>query len=91
LVIFVYRILSVFDTIVLSIKVKRKAVKFRVNPTTESRFKCVECGYAKNADSVGALKVARGHRVIAYGVETLVLTMKQEPLGSSDTRPILAA
>jgi len=62
------------------------------NRTTQSRFKCVECGYTENADLVGALNVlARGHRVLACGVETLVLTMKQEPLGSSDTRPILAA
>ena len=62
------------------------------NRTTQSRFKCVACGYAENADLVGACNVlARGHRVLACGVETLVLTMKQEPLGSSDTRPILAA
>lgn len=62
------------------------------NRTAQSRFKCVECGYTENADLVGALNVlARGHRVLACGVETLVLTMKQEPLGSSDTRPILAA
>jgi putative transposase len=62
------------------------------NHTTQSKFKCVECGYTEHADLVGALNIlARGHRVIACGVETLVLTMKQEPLGSSDTRPILAA
>jgi putative transposase len=65
------------------------------NRTSQSRFKCVACGYtrkrAENADLVGALKVARGHRVLACGVETVVLTMKQEPLGSSDTCPILAA
>ncbi|MCD8565041.1 MAG: transposase, partial [Burkholderiaceae bacterium] len=62
------------------------------NRTTQSRFRCVQCGYTENADLVGALNVlARGHRVIACGVETMVLTMKQEPLGSSDTRPILAA
>jgi putative transposase len=88
----VYRIFSVFDTIVAIMAVNRKAFKLRLNPTTESKFKCVECGYTQNADSVGALNgLARGHRVIACGVETLVLTMKQEPLGSSDTRPILAA
>ncbi|MCD8515795.1 MAG: transposase [Burkholderiaceae bacterium] len=62
------------------------------NRTTQSRFRCVQCGYTENADLVGALNIlARGHRVIACGVETLVLTMKQEPLGSSNTRPILAA
>ena len=91
-VILVYRSLSVFDTIVAIMAVNRKAFKFRSTPTTQSRFKCVECGYTENADLVGALNVlARGHRVIACGVKTLVLTMKQEPLGSSDTRPILAA
>jgi putative transposase len=87
--------LSVFDITIVNLEVNRKAFKFRPNPTTESRFNCVECGYtrkrAENADSVGALNVARGHRVLACGVETVVLTMKQEPLGSSDTRPILAA
>jgi putative transposase len=62
------------------------------NRTSQSRFKCVACGYTENADLVGALNVlARGHRVLACGVKTVVLTMKQEPLGSSDTRPILAA
>jgi len=83
--------LSVFDIIIVNLEFNRKAFKFRPNPTTESRLNCVECGYAENADSVGALNVARGHRVLACGVETLVLTMKQEPLGSSDTCPILAA
>ena len=91
-VILVYRTLSVFDTIIANMEVNLKAFKFRSTPTTQSRFKCVECGYTENADLVGALNVlARGHRVLACGVETLVLTMKQEPLGSSDTRPILAA
>jgi|GEM_PF-5307090 len=50
LVILAYRILSVFDTIIVNMEVNREAFKFRPNSTTESRFKCVECGYTENAD-----------------------------------------
>lgn len=50
------------------------------NRTTQENFECVECGYKENADLVGALNVlARGHRVLACGVEALVSTVKQEP------------
>jgi len=38
------------------------------NRLTQEKFECVECGYAHNADVVGALNVlARGHRVLACG------------------------
>ena len=38
------------------------------NRKTQADFVCVECGYAENADIVGALNVlARGHRVMACG------------------------
>ena len=56
------------------------------NRLTQSRFECVECGYSENADLVGALNVlARGHRVLACGVETLVSTLKQEPVFTEST------
>ena len=43
-------------------------------------------GHAANADDVGALNIlARGHRVLACGVGLLEPSMKQEPVGSSDT------
>ncbi|WP_019896116.1 RNA-guided endonuclease InsQ/TnpB family protein [Hydrogenovibrio halophilus] len=64
----------------------------RANRKTQSAFACTECGFKANADLVGALNVlARGHRVLACGVETLVSTLKQEPVGSIDTRPLLTA
>lgn len=38
------------------------------NRITQAKFECVDCGYANNADVVGALNVlARGHRVLACG------------------------
>ena len=38
------------------------------NRMTQAKFECVDCGYANNADVVGALNVlARGHRVLACG------------------------
>jgi putative transposase len=46
------------------------------NRSTQVEFTCVNCGYNQNADFVSALNVlARGYRVIACGVETVVLTM----------------
>ncbi|MEK7990855.1 MAG: transposase [Thiotrichaceae bacterium] len=62
------------------------------NRLTQANFECVECGYNQNADLVGALNVlARGHRVLACGVETLVSTVKQELVGTSDTCSLLTA
>ncbi len=38
------------------------------NRLTQAQFRCVECGFAANADLVGAINVlARGHRVAACG------------------------
>ena len=38
------------------------------NRTTQAKFACVACGYANNADVVGAMNIlARGHRVLACG------------------------
>lgn len=51
------------------------------NRQTQARFKCVECGFAENADVVGAINIlARGHRVAACG-ETAQSgrSVKQEP------------
>ena len=51
------------------------------NRQTQAVFACVECGYANNADVVGAINVlAAGHAVLACG-ETVQLdrSMKQEP------------
>ena len=59
------------------------------NRQTQARFVCLDCGYANNADVVGALNVlARGYRVAACGEEgsglarkrkTKPASMKQEP------------
>lgn len=38
------------------------------NRKTQAKFACVQCGFAENADVVGALNIlARGHRVAACG------------------------
>jgi putative transposase len=62
------------------------------NRKTQSKFECTECGFKANADLVGALNVLeRGHRLLACGVETLVSSVKQEPVGSSNTNLLLTA
>ena len=62
------------------------------NRKSQSVFACTECGFKANADLVGALNVLeRGHRLLACGVKSLDLTMKQELVGSSDTYPLLSA
>jgi putative transposase len=64
----------------------------RDNRKSQSAFACAECGFEANADLVGALNVLeRGHRLLACGVETLVSSVKQEPVGSSDTNLLLTA
>jgi putative transposase len=52
-----------------------------LNRQTQAQFLCVECGFAENADLVGALNVlARGHRVLACGGDLEVRgPLKQEP------------
>ena len=50
------------------------------NRTTQSKFKCVLCGYTDNADLVGAINVLeRGHRLLACGELALADSTKQEP------------
>jgi putative transposase len=62
------------------------------NRKSQSKFECTECGFKANADLVGALNVLeRGHRLLACGVETLVSSVKQEPVGSSNTSLLLTA
>jgi len=64
----------------------------RDNRKSQRAFECTECGFKANADLVGALNVLeRGHRLLACGVETLVSTAKQEPVGRSDTNLLLTA
>ena len=54
------------------------------NRVSQSRFKCVECGYKANADFNASKNIlAAGHAVLACGVEALATTMKQEPVLAS--------
>ncbi len=51
------------------------------NRTMQAKFECVECGYAENADLVGAINIlAAGHAVLACGVTVQQdRTVKHEP------------
>ncbi|MCP5162733.1 MAG: IS200/IS605 family element transposase accessory protein TnpB [Hahellaceae bacterium] len=51
------------------------------NRTTQAKFECVECGYANNADLVGAMNIlAAGHAVLACGERVQQdCSMKHEP------------
>ena len=51
------------------------------NRTTQAKFECVECGYANNADLVGAMNIlAAGHAVLACGERVQQdRSMKHEP------------
>lgn len=61
----------------------------KANRKTQAKFECVECGYANNADVVGAMNIlARGYRVTACGEDgsgsvrknrTKPALVKQEP------------
>ena len=53
----------------------------RENRLTQAKFECVECGYAENADLVGAINIlAAGHAVLACGVTMQQgRTVKHEP------------
>lgn len=54
------------------------------NRLTQAKFECVECGYAENADLVGAINIlAAGHAVLACGVTVQQdRTVKHEPAES---------
>jgi putative transposase len=63
------------------------------NRTTQTKFECVECGYAENADLVGAINIlAAGHAVLACGVTVQQdRTVKHEPaegLRKSSREPV---
>ena len=51
------------------------------NRKTQARFACVECGFADNADLVGAITIVeRGHRLLACGEWAQSgRSVKQEP------------
>lgn len=62
------------------------------NRKSQSAFECTECGFSDNADFVGALNVlARGHRVLACGENSLEVSVKQEPVRRSNTGSLLTA
>ena len=55
----------------------------RDNRRSQAVFKCVACGYAKNADMVAASNIlAAGHAVLACGEVGLPNSVKQEPLAA---------
>jgi putative transposase len=50
------------------------------NRKTQAKFECLECGYAKNADVVGAINILRaGHARLAFGDTSLVGASAKEP------------
>jgi putative transposase len=51
------------------------------NRPTQAKFECVVCGFAENADLVGAMNIlAAGHAVLARGVTVQQdHTVKREP------------
>ncbi|MBL1353514.1 MAG: transposase [Zetaproteobacteria bacterium] len=53
----------------------------KANRLSQSKFQCVQCNHAENADFNAAKNIlAAGHAVLACGVGAVVTTMKQEPL-----------
>ncbi len=55
----------------------------RDNRRSQAVFKCVACGYARNADVVAASNIlAAGHAVLACGEVGLPNSVKQEPLAA---------
>ena len=70
------------------------------NRKTQAKFECVDCGYANNADVVGAMNIlARGYRVAACGEDGSGLarkcrakpaSVKQEPTEAASASAMLA-
>ncbi|MCX7255241.1 MAG: transposase [Polaromonas sp.] len=70
------------------------------NRQTQAKFVCVECGYANNADVVGAMNIlARGYRAAACGEngsglarkrKTKPASAKQEPTEAASASAMLA-
>ena len=62
------------------------------NRLKQAQFRCVSCYYSNHADIVGAINIlARGHRVLACGVDALATSLKQEPAGRCEAYPLLSA
>ena len=60
----------------------------KANRQSQSAFECVDCGYSANADINAARNIlAAGLAVLACGVDTLVSTEKQEPVGKRELVP----
>jgi putative transposase len=59
------------------------------NRRSQARFECVACGYANNADVVGAINVLeRGHRLLARGEPARSgRSAKQEPTEATQALP----
>jgi len=72
----------------------------KANRQTQAKFECVACGYANNADVVGAMNIlARGYRVAACGEDgsglvrkrkTKPASVKQEPTEVTSASAMLA-
>jgi len=72
----------------------------KANRKTQAKFECVACGYANNADIVGAMNIlARGYRAAACGEEgsglarkrkTKPASAKQEPTEATPASAMLA-
>jgi putative transposase len=59
------------------------------NRKTQSRFECIRCGYANNADYGGALNIlAVGHTVLACFEGRLRSSMKQELAENCEVMPL---
>ncbi len=51
------------------------------NRVSQSKFQCMQCGHAENADHNAAKNIlAAGHAVFACGVDAVATIVKQEPL-----------
>lgn len=62
--------------------------KDKASRQSQERYICIGCGYQENADINAAKNIlAAGHAVLACGEDTLVTSVKQEPLGKSNLVP----
>jgi IS605 OrfB family transposase len=60
----------------------------RANRQSQADFECMDCGYSANADINAARNIlAAGLAVLACGVDALVSTVKQEPVGKRELVP----
>ncbi len=60
----------------------------KANRQSQADFECMDCGYSANADINAARNIlAAGLAVLACGVDALVSTVKQEPVGKCELAP----